>query len=135
MLYEEVNVSEDKGIITLEAKGYNPEEIERKYEDIGMEIHNTVFSIELPFKVLENNADAVDSNNNISKWYVDETTVTKDILLKYDVNNIYELNLKTIGTKVNMTIIYIILIVLILIVIGYFGYLHIKKIYENRNKF
>lgn len=134
-LYEELNVSENKGIITLEAKGYKPEEIERKYEDIGMEIHDTVFTIELPFKVIENNADVVNTDENIYRWYVDENTTTKDILLKYDVNDIYELNMKTIGTKVNMNIIYIILVVLILIVIGYFGYLYIKKIYENRNKF
>lgn len=134
-LYEELSVTEENGIITLEAKGYNPKPIERKYEEIGMEIHNTVFTIELPFKVIENNADDVDSADNIYKWYVDENTTTKDILLKYDVNDIYELNLKTIGTKINMNIIYIVLGILILGFIGWLGYLYIKKIYENRNKF
>lgn len=134
-LYEELIVTEEKGIITLEAKGYNPEPIERKYEDIGMEIHDTVFTIELPFKVIENNADEVNTDDNIYRWYIDEETVTKDILLKYDVNDIYELNMKTIGTKVNMNIIYIILGILIIGFITGSLYLYIKKIYENRNKF
>jgi len=134
-LYEELTVTEENGIITLEAKGYNPRSIEQKYEDIGMDIHDTVFTIELPFKVIENNADVVNTDENIYIWYVDENTITKDILLKYDVNDIYELNMKTIGTKINMNIIYIILGILIIGFIGGILYLHIKKIYENRNKF
>ena len=43
--------------------------------------------------------------------------------------------MKTIGTKVNMTVVYIVFIVLVLVILGYFVYLYIRKVYENRNKF
>ena len=134
-LYDEFSVVDDKGIITIEVKGYNPEKIESKYEMIGMDVHDSVITVDLPFKVLENNADSVDSNNNIYKWYIDSDTVSKDILLKYDVNNVYKLNLKTIGTKVNMVFVYIVLVILVLLFLGGISYLYLKKIYQNRNKF
>ena len=43
--------------------------------------------------------------------------------------------MKTIGTKVNMTIVYIVLAFLVLTVLGYFIYVYVKKVYEMRNKF
>ena len=86
-------------------------------------------------KVLNNNADTVDNNKNIYTWYIDKDTNEKEILLEYDVKNIYALNMKTIGTKVNMTIVYIVLAFLVLTVLGYFIYVYVKKVYEMRNKF
>jgi len=134
-VYSDFSVTDDNGIITLEAKGYNPSEIESKYEMVGMDVHDTVFVVELPFKVIETNADVIDEDNNIYRWYIDKETTTKDLLLKYDVNDIYELNIKTIGTKINMTFVYIVLGILVLLFIGGCFYLYFKRLYENRNKF
>lgn len=133
-LYDDFSVSSDNSIITISAKGFNRENIESKYEMIGMEIGNSSINVELPYKVLENNADSVDENHNIYTWYIDKDTVSKDLLLKYDTNDIYALNMNTIGVKVNINIIYLVLALIIIIVISYFGYIYIKKVYENRNK-
>ena len=34
-----------------------------------------------------------------------------------------------------MTVVYLVIIFLVLVVIGYFMYVYVKKVYENRNKF
>lgn len=134
-LYDEFSVIDNDGIITISAKGFNREKVESKYEMLDMVIDNSSIVIELPYKVLNNNADTVDNNKNIYTWYIDKDTNEKEILLEYDVKNIYALNMKTIGTKVNMTIVYIVLAFLVLTVLGYFIYVYVKKVYEMRNKF
>lgn len=134
-LYDEFSVDLSDDIVTISAKGLNREKVESRYEMMGMVLDNSSINIELPYKVLENNADEVDKNKNIYTWNIDKNTTEKDILLKYDSSNVYALNMKTIGTKVNMTIVYVILVFLIIIIVGYFVYSYIKKIYENRNKF
>lgn len=134
-LYDDFNVNIDDNIVTISANGFNRDNIEDKYEMIGMVIDNSTINVELPYKVISNNADRVDEKNNIYTWYIDKDTVSKDLLLKYDVSNVYAINMKTIGTKVNMTIVYIVLSFIILIVIGYFMYLYVKRIYINKNKF
>lgn len=134
-LYDEFSVDLSDDIVTISAKGLNREKVESRYEMMGMVLDNSSINIELPYKVLENNADEVDKNKNIYTWNIDKNTTEKDILLKYDSSNVYALNMKTIGTKVNMTVVYVILVFLIIIIVGYFVYSYIKKIYENRNKF
>lgn len=134
-LYDEFSVDLSDDIVTISAKGLNREKVESRYEMMGMVLDNSSINIELPYKVLENNADEVDKNKNIYTWNIDKNTTEKDILLKYDSSNVYALNMKTIGTKVNMTIVYVILVFLIIIIVGYFVYSYIKRIYENRNKF
>lgn len=134
-LYDDFSVNLDKNIVTLSAKGFDRSKVEYKYDSIGMEIDNSTITIDLPYKVIENNADEVDESKNIYTWYINKDTKEKDILLKYDVDSLYALNMKTIGTKVNMTVVYIVFIVLVLVILGYFVYLYIKKVYENRNKF
>ena len=134
-LYDEFSVDLSDDIVTISAKGLNREKVESRYEMMGMVLDNSSINIELPYKVLENNADEVDKNKNIYTWNIDKNTTEKDILLKYDSSNVYALNMKTIGTKVNMTVIYVILVFLIIIIVGYFVYSYIKRIYENRNKF
>ena len=125
----------DKNIVTLSAKGLNKDSIEYKYDSIGMQVDNSTITIELPYKVLDNNADNIDKNKNIYTWYINKDTTEKDILLQYDVDSLYALNINTIGTKINMTVVYIILVILILVIVGYFVYKYIKKVYENKNKF
>lgn len=134
-LYDEFSVDLSDDIVTISAKGLNRENVESRYEMMGMVLDNSSINIELPYKVLENNADEVDKNKNIYTWNIDKNTTEKDILLKYDSSNVYALNMKTIGTKVNMTVVYVILVFLIIIIVGYFVYSYIKRIYENRNKF
>lgn len=134
-LYDEFSVDLSDDIVTISAKGLNREKVESRYEMMGMVLDNSSINIELPYKVLENNADEVDKNKNIYTWNIDKNTTEKDILLKYDSSNVYALNMKTIGTKVNMTVVYVILVFLIIIIVGYFVYSYIKRIYENRNKF
>lgn len=134
-LYDEFSVIDNDGIITIFAKGFNREKVENRYEMLGMTIDNSSIMIELPYKVIENNADMVDREKNIYTWYVDKNTTEKEVLLKYDVNDIYALNMKTIGTKINMNIVYIVLVFLILIVLGYLIYAYVKRVYENLNKF
>ena len=102
---------------------------------LGMVIEDSTINVELPYKVIENNADSVDKNKNIYTWYIDKDTKEKEILLKYNSNDVYALNMKTIGTKVNMTVVYLVIIFLVLVLIGYFMYVYVKKVYENRNKF
>lgn len=134
-LYDEFSVDLSDDIVTISAKGLNREKVESRYEMMGMVLDNSSINIELHYKVLENNADEVDKNKNIYTWNIDKNTTEKDILLKYDSSNVYALNMKTIGTKVNMTVVYVILVFLIIIIVGYFVYSYIKRIYENRNKF
>lgn len=134
-LYDDFSVNLDKNIVTLSAKGFNREKVEYSNEEAGFVIDNSTITIDLPYKVIENNADEVDESKNIYTWYINKDTKEKDILLKYDVDSLYALNMKTIGTKVNMTVVYIVFIVLVLVILGYFVYLYIKKVYENRNKF
>lgn len=134
-LYDDFSVNLDKNIVTLSAKGFNREKVEDSNEEAGFVIDNSTITIDLPYKVIENNADEVDESKNIYTWYINKDTKEKDILLKYDVDSLYALNMKTIGTKVNMTVVYIVFIVLVLVILGYFVYLYIKKVYENRNKF
>ena len=134
-LYDDFSVNLDKNIVTLLAKGFDRSKVEYKYDSLEMEIDNSTITIDLPYKVIENNADEVDESKNIYTWYINKDTKEKDILLKYDVDSLYALNMKTIGTKVNMTVVYIVFIVLVLVILGYFVYLYIKKVYENRNKF
>lgn len=134
-LYDEFSVDLSDDIVTISAKGLNREKVESRYEMMGMVLDNSSINIELPYKVLENNADEIDKNKNIYTWNIDKNTTEKDILLKYDSSNVYALNMKTIGTKVNMTVVYVILVFLIIIIVGYFVYSYIKRIYENRNKF
>ena len=134
-LYDEFSVDLSDDIVTISAKGLNREKVESRYEMMGMVLDNSSINIELPYKVLENNADEVDKNKNIYTWNIDKNTTEKDILLKYDSSNVYALNMKTIGTKVNMTVVYVILVFLIIIIVDYFVYSYIKRIYENRNKF
>lgn len=134
-LYDDFSVELDKNIVTISAKKLNRDNIDLSYEAIGMTLDNSTITLELPYKVIENNADEINKEKNIYKWYINKDTKQKDILLKYDVDSLYSLNIKTIGVKVNMTIVYIILAILILIIIGYLIYNYIKKIYENRNKF
>lgn len=134
-LYDEFSVDLSDDIVTISAKGLNREKVESRYEMMGMVLDNSSINIELPYKVLENNADEVDKNKNIYTWNIDKNTTEKDILLKYDSSNVYALNMKTIGTKVNMTVVYVILVFLIIIIVGYFVYSYIKRIYENKNKF
>ncbi len=134
-LYDEFSVVDNDGIITINAKGLNRAKVEERYEMLSMNIDNSSIVIELPYKVLENNADIVDKSQNIYTWYIDKDTEEKEILLKYDVNDVYALNMKTVGTKINMTIVYIVLAFLVLIVLGYLIYAYVKRVYENRNKF
>lgn len=134
-LYDDFSVSVDDNVVTISAKGFNRENIESKYEMIGMVIDDSTINVELPYKVLSNNADRIDEKNNVYTWYIDKDTVSKDLLLKYDINNVYALNMKTIGTKVNMTIVYIVIAFIVLTLIGYFIYVYVKKVYINRNKF
>lgn len=134
-LYNNFSINLDKNIVTLSAKGLNKDSIEYKYDSIGMQVDNSTITIELPYKVLDNNADNIDKNKNIYTWYINKDTTEKDILLQYDVDSLYALNINTIGTKINMTVVYIILVILILVIVGYFVYKYIKKVYENKNKF
>lgn len=133
-LYDDFSVDYTDGIVTINAKEFNRDNIESKYEMLDMTIGNSTITVELPYMVLENNADVVDKNNNIYTWYINDDTESKDLLLKYDVNNVYSLNMKTIGVKVNMTVVTLVLIFIVLVIVSYLVYLYIKKVYENRNK-
>lgn len=134
-LYDDFNVDVDNNIVTIDAKGFNRDNIEDRYEMLGMVIENSSINVVLPYKVIESNADSVDASNNIYTWYIDEETVSKDLFLRYDLNNVYTLNLNTIGSKVNMPIVFLAIIFISLFIIGYCVYLYIKKIYESKNKF
>lgn len=134
-LYDDFSVKVDNNIVTIHAKEMNRENIETRYEMLGMVIEDSTINVELPYKVIDNNADKVDENKNIYTWYIDKDTDEKEILLKYDLNNVYKLNLNTIGTKIDMNIVYVIIGFICFLVIGYFVYIYVKKVYENRNKF
>ena len=134
-IYDDFSVDVDNNIVTINAKGLNRSKVEERYEMLGMVIEDSTINVELPYKVIENNADSVDKTKNIYTWYIDKDTKEKEILLKYNSNDVYALNMKTIGTKVNMTVVYLVIIFLVLVVIGYFMYVYVKKVYENRNKF
>ena len=134
-IYDDFSVDVSDDIVTISAKGLNRSKVEEKYEMLEMVIENSTINVELPYKVIENNADSVDENNNIYTWYIDKDTEEKEILLKYNSNDVYALNMKTIGTKVNMTVVYLVIIFLVLVAFGYFMYVYVKRVYENRNKF
>lgn len=134
-LYDDFSVNMEDDIVTINAKGFNREKVESKYEMLGMTIDNSSINVELPYKVIENNADSVDESNNVYTWYINDDTVNKDILLKYDLNNIYAINIKTLDNFIDMTVVFIILAFIIFVIVCYIIYIYVKKVYENKNKF
>lgn len=134
-LYDDFSVNTDDDIVTISAKGFNREKVESRYEMLGMTISNSSINVELPYKVIENNADSVDKSNNVYTWYINDDTVNKDILLKYDLNNIYAVNIKTLDSFIDMTVVYVILSFIIFVIVSYMIYIYVKRVYENKNKF
>lgn len=90
-MYEDIQIIQQENIITMKTVGKfditrivaisNQEGLDQSFPK------DVYFSIKLPFKVLEHNADKIDTINNIYFWTVDESTDdNKSMLIKFDTN-------------------------------------------------
>lgn len=84
--------NEDNGIVTIESGNfipYEPDDIEQ------YEVNDFTLKINLPFKVIENNAVEFDKKTNSYYWTIKPTDKNCKILLKFDTSKIYNPNLET----------------------------------------
>ena len=110
--FEELNVVEKDGVISLKTKEFipiNPDRIEQ------YDINASVISIKSSYKVLEHNASSYDKKNNIYMWFIEDTTTDFSINFTYDTNE------KFIPPKdeINWFMILAIVVFLILLIIIY----------------
>ena len=112
--FENVNVNEIDGIITLNINNYmpvSPDEIERFY------ISGCVINIKLDYQVIESNAMKYDKKTNTYSWYINEETDNFNIKLSYDTNKIYEEKKQGINYELILWTLLILLIVIIVLYI------------------
>ena len=112
--YENFNVSEDNGIITI---SLNNKIIDDNFSNRYI-VDDGEIVISLPFKVIDNNADKVDKKNGKYIWNFD-LKEDKDIYIKFDSKN----NIK----KDN----YFAIIVGIIFILSLFGFI-VYKIYKKK---
>lgn len=92
-LYNILNVYRNSNNVTIETEG----KIDLSY--IYNDMYDTVLlpedcyiAIKLPFEVKNNNADRVDSDNNIYYWDIDKNSTDKSIKITYNSNVLYSNN-------------------------------------------
>lgn len=128
-LYDYVEITRNGSIVIINSVGkFNIERISANTEDEIRIPENCYFSIKLPFVVTYNNADRVDTINNIYYWYIDKaTTGEKNIQLSFDITKTTVLNKVS-----NLNYTFILIVVIILIVV--FSYSKIKTENKKNNE-
>lgn len=128
-LYDDIEITQNGTIVIINSIGeFNIERISINTEDEIRIPENCYFSIKLPFVVTYNNADKVDSLNNIYYWYIDEaTTNEKAIKLSFDTSKTTVLNKVS-----NLNYTFILIVVIILIVA--FSYNKVKTKNKKNNE-
>lgn len=82
--FNSVDVNNTNGIVNISIKGLD----EEKIEEINYGENKIIVTVELPYVVLNSNASNVDKKENVYTWNLSSSK--KDIILKYDTNQIYE---------------------------------------------
>lgn len=138
-LYDSVGVTNDNGIVSIKSIGDlklnnilyigEPDE-DGEYPADTIIPTDTYFKVKLPFKVIRNNADRVDKQNNIYYWDITtDTTKDKTVEIEFDTNKKF-VSLTTIISKLDYTFVLIIVIILI----GLFIYSNVKKKNKRNNE-
>lgn len=112
--YDGWNIDEYKGIITIKTTDWlhpNHDSLDRYYVTDG-----AIVTIKLPFRVIKNNADHYDRNNNEYSWDISKK---KEIYLKFDSN-------KTAKQQQSQNVLMIIILLVILLV-SFISYAFYKK--------
>ncbi len=84
--FNTVNADTTNGIVNIELKGLNEELLEQ----IGYYENSVTVKIKLPFVVLDSNVSSINEVDNIYTWNL--SNAKKDIIIKYDTNQIYKYN-------------------------------------------
>ena len=84
--FKSVNTDITNGIINLEMKGLDEDLLDQiEYYENSIKV-----DIKLPFVVLDSNASSINEVDNIYTWNLSNNK--KDIIIKYDTNQIYKYN-------------------------------------------
>ncbi len=107
-----VSANNTNGIVNIELKGLSDELIEQ----IDYSENEVIVNIKLPFVVLNSNASNVNKINNTYIWNLSSNK--KDIILKYDTNQIYEYKENKINSNSKKIIIIGAFIVVALVIVA-----------------
>ena len=90
-MYDDIEIEYNDNIITINTVGkFNVNKIVAISDQEGLDQsipEDVYFSVKLPFKVLEHNADKIDTENNIYYWIIDNTTTeNKSMMMQFDAS-------------------------------------------------
>lgn len=133
-IYDDIEIIQENNIVTINSVGnFKTEKFISQSEDDSsddLSITNSYIAIEIPFEVLNSNADRVSKQDNIYYWDIDNN-ITKDktIQISFDTNKKF-ISIKKILNNMGYTFFTIIAIIVIAIV----SYNKIKTKHIGNNK-
>lgn len=133
-LFKDIQIERLGDIITLSTIGdmYIEKIVAIPIEETmdGSIAKDTYFSIRLPFKVIEHNADRANTDYNIYYWDINSTTSKeKSMMLSFDITKKHT-SIKTVLESLDYTI--VLIIGIIIIIVCFFDHVMKKRNENNR---
>lgn len=124
-IFNETNISKKDSYITIDYKQDVPLS---EYSSRSLIYDSIEVNIEVPFKVIENNADSVDGNKYT--WNIEKDGKLKNIKMTFDTNetiNYKKIDFGFFEINVRYSVLLVVGIVLVLLIITLIIYLNNKK--------